>query len=68
MIVCHCAVVSDHEISQAIDAGAGSLAAVCRATGAGRDCGSCVLSLKSQLCKHQASLIAAPMEIEYAAS
>lgn len=68
MIVCHCGVVSDREVTQSIEAGAASLAAVCRATGAGRDCGSCVLSLKRLLCQHQASPIPVPPEIEYAAS
>jgi len=68
MIVCHCGVVNDREITQSIDAGAKSLAAVCRATGAGRDCGACVLSLKRLLCQHQASPTAVPSEVEYAAS
>ena len=67
MIVCHCGVVSDREIRQSIDAGAGSLAGICRATGAGRDCGSCVLSLKRLLCQHQQSPSPVPLEVEYAA-
>ena len=46
MIICHCAVVSDRSVTQAVAAGARSLAQVCRATGAGRDCGACVFSVK----------------------
>ena len=46
MIICHCAVVSDRSVSQAVASGARSLAQVCRATGAGRDCGACVFSVK----------------------
>ena len=66
--MCHCGVVSDREVRASIDAGAASLAAVCRATGAGRDCGSCVLSLKRLLCQHQTGPAPALPEIEYAAS
>lgn len=67
MIVCHCGVVNDRKVAQAIDAGARSLASVCRATGAGRDCGACVLSLKRLLCQHQAPPSTVPPEVEYAA-
>ena len=52
MIVCHCAVVSDSAVAAALTSGARSVAQVCRATGAGRDCGSCVFSLKALLCDH----------------
>ena len=68
MIVCHCGVVNDREVRRSIEAGAASLAAVCRATGAGRDCGSCVLSLKRLLCQHQATPSPVLPEVEYAAS
>jgi len=47
MILCHCSVVSSRHVLEALEAGAGTLAAVCRQTGAGRQCGSCVLSVKS---------------------
>ncbi len=46
MIVCHCRVVTDRAVVDAVRAGAASLGSVCRATGAGQDCGSCVFSLK----------------------
>ncbi len=53
MIVCHCHVVSDRVVAAAVDAGARTLAGVCRSTGAGKDCGACVFSLKRVLCEHQ---------------
>ena len=56
MIVCHCRVVSDRAVTAAVQDGARSVAAVCRATGAGRDCGSCVFSLKRLVCEHGAPL------------
>ena len=68
MIVCHCRVVSDREVMRAVDEGARSLADVCRDTGAGRDCGACVLSVKRLLCQHQPSRIDVPSEVGYAAS
>jgi len=46
VIVCHCRVVTDRQVGDAVRDGARSLSAVCRATGAGQDCGSCVFSLK----------------------
>ena len=49
MIVCHCVVVNDQAVSLAMDHGAGTLALVCAATGAGRGCGSCVLTVKRLL-------------------
>jgi len=52
VIVCHCSVVTDRDVSAAVDAGARSVAAVCRSTGAGRDCGSCVFSLKRLVREH----------------
>jgi bacterioferritin-associated ferredoxin len=52
MIVCHCEVVSDREVRESIDGGARTLAQVCGATGAGRNCGGCVFSLKRLLCQH----------------
>lgn len=58
MIVCHCEVVSDREVVESIDGGARTLAQVCRATGAGRNCGGCVFSLKRLLCEHGKSVSA----------
>ena len=52
MIVCQCKVVNDRAITAAVDAGAGSLAEVCRTTGAGTDCGGCVFAVKAIVCEH----------------
>ena len=49
MIVCHCAVVSDRQVGEVIASGATTLAQVCRATDAGRKCGSCVFTVKQIL-------------------
>ena len=53
MIICQCAVVSDRLVTQAIAAGARTLAQVCRATDAGRDCGACVFNVKRVISQHQ---------------
>ncbi len=60
MIVCHCRVVTDRAVGEAVRAGNGSLAAVCRSTGAGQDCGACVFSLKRLVCEHGTVLAAGP--------
>ena len=52
MIICQCAVVSDRLVTQALAAGARSLAQVCRATDAGRDCGACVFNVKRVITEH----------------
>lgn len=52
MIVCHCHVVNDRVIRDAVESGARSLSDVCRATGAGRDCGACIFSVKRVTCEH----------------
>ena len=52
MIVCHCAVVSDRTIHAALADGARTVSAVCGATGAGQDCGTCVFSVKAVICGH----------------
>ncbi|HUS22320.1 MAG TPA: (2Fe-2S)-binding protein [Aeromicrobium sp.] len=52
MIVCQCKVVSDRQIDEALSAGARSVSAVCRATGAARDCGTCIFTVKAMVCKH----------------
>ena len=49
MIMCHCVVVNDQTVSLAVDNGAGTVAQVCAATGAGRVCGSCVFAVKRLL-------------------
>jgi len=56
MIVCHCKVLSDRDVAAAIDSGARSVRQLCGATGAGKDCGGCVFSLKRLLCEHEASV------------
>jgi bacterioferritin-associated ferredoxin len=53
MYLCHCHVVTHTAVTYAVDAGATSLAQVCRSTGAGRDCGGCVLSVKRAMRQHQ---------------
>lgn len=55
MIVCHCKVVSDRSVAESVGGGAQTLGQLCRATGAGQDCGGCVLSLKRLLCAQSAA-------------
>ena len=52
VIVCQCKVVNDRQIDEAISAGARSVSAVCRATGAARDCGTCIFTVKAMVCEH----------------
>lgn len=66
MIICHCGVVSDDDVRRVCADGARTLAQVCRATGAGQDCGSCVFTVKRVLCQHKES-VDSPMEVEGAA-
>jgi bacterioferritin-associated ferredoxin len=54
VIFCHCAVVGDREVARAVEDGAATVAEVCRTTGAGQQCGSCVFSVRRVLCDHQA--------------
>jgi bacterioferritin-associated ferredoxin len=68
VIVCHCHVVNDGKVAAAIEAGARTLAGVCRSTGAGKNCGACVFSLKRLLCEHGNPLPALSPEVEVAAS
>ena len=49
MIVCHCRVVSDRDIAAAVADGARTVSAVCRATEAAQDCGSCIFAVKKQI-------------------
>ena len=55
MIFCHCAVVSDRHVAAAVEAGARTVAQVCKATGAGQQCGSCVFAVRRVVCEHQGS-------------
>ncbi len=57
MIVCHCRVVTDRAVADAVRAGARSLGSACKATGAGQDCGACVFSLKRLVCEHGSDLV-----------
>ena len=68
MIVCQCAVVSDRDVSAAYAAGARTLAQACMSTGAGRDCGSCVFSVKRLVCEHGETFAMSPPEVQVAAS
>ena len=70
MIVCHCRVVTDRQVADAVGRGARSLNRLCRSTGAGQDCGACVFSLKRLVCEHGAALMSQPVlsEVDVAAS
>ena len=73
MIVCHCRVVTDRAVAEAVRGGARSLGSVCRSTGAGQDCGACVFSLKRLVCEHDRAPVTAlslsePQEVDVAAS
>jgi len=67
VIVCQCGVVSDRAIRAALSDGARTVSVVCRATGAGQDCGSCVFMVKALVCQHQEDE-AALLEVDGAAS
>jgi bacterioferritin-associated ferredoxin len=54
VIFCHCAVVGDRQVAEAVADGADTVAAVCKATGAGQQCGTCIFSVRRVLCDHQA--------------
>lgn len=66
MIFCHCAVVGDRDVAQAIDAGARTVAQVCKATGAGQQCGNCIFSVRRVVCQH-GGVSAPAMEVDVAA-
>ena len=61
VIFCHCAVVGDRQVADAIDAGADTVASVCKATGAGQQCGTCIFSVRRVLCDHQAQRSGQPL-------
>ena len=67
MIVCHCRVVSDRDITQAILDGARTVGSVCRQTGASQDCATCIFTVKALVCQHQEAADAL-LEVEGAAS
>jgi bacterioferritin-associated ferredoxin len=68
VIVCHCHVVNDAAIADAVHAGARTLAQVCRSTGAARDCGACVFSVRRLVCEHVSSQVPESVESHHAAS
>lgn len=55
MIFCHCAVVGDQQVAEAVRAGARTTSQVCRSTGAGQECGSCIFAVRRALCEHVAA-------------
>lgn len=67
MIVCQCRVVTDRDVDAAISDGARTVGALCRATGAAGDCGSCIFTIKALLCQHQEA-DQALLEVDGAAS
>jgi bacterioferritin-associated ferredoxin len=67
VIVCHCRVVTDRDVDQAIADGARTVAGVCRSTRAAQDCGACVFTVKAIVCQHQEAEHAL-LEVEGAAS
>ena len=68
MIVCHCHVVNDRAVSDSIERGARTLSQICRATGAGRDCGACIFAVKRLACAHEPRVFTSLPEVEVAAS
>ena len=67
MIVCQCRVVSDRAVDAAVAGGARTVAAVCRATGAAQECGSCIFTVKALVCQHHEQE-ATLLEVDGAAS
>lgn len=49
MIVCHCAVVTDHEIRAAVDDGATDICSLAETCGTSRACGGCLPAIRSEL-------------------
>lgn len=68
MILCHCAVVRDRDVVEAIQDGARTLAGVCRSTGAGKNCGACIFTVKRLLCEHGTFIGPRLQEADVAAS
>lgn len=52
MIVCHCAVVTDQEVRDAIRAGATDVCALAEACGTSRACGGCLPVVRTELRRH----------------
>jgi bacterioferritin-associated ferredoxin len=49
VLVCHCRVVSERQIDEALAAGASDTRSVVRATRAGTGCGGCLSSLRARI-------------------
>jgi len=49
VIVCQCRRVNDRNLRNSIGKGCTTVAQVCRDSGAGNDCGSCVRSIKEMI-------------------
>lgn len=67
MIICHCRVVSDRDLRQAVDDGARTLASVCKKTGASQDCATCIFTVRALVSHHRQTTHAA-LEAEGEAS
>jgi bacterioferritin-associated ferredoxin len=52
MILCHCAVVSDREVRDAIAAGATDVCALAEVCGTSRACGGCLPAVRTELQRH----------------
>lgn len=52
MILCHCAVVTDHDVRDAIHAGATDVCALAEVCGTSRACGGCLPAIRSELRRH----------------
>jgi bacterioferritin-associated ferredoxin len=52
LVVCHCAVVTDHEVRDAIRAGATDVCALAEACGTARACGGCLPAIRQELDAH----------------
>ena len=52
MILCHCAVVSDREVREAIAAGATDVCALAEVCGTSRTCGGCLPAIRAELQRH----------------
>ena len=52
MIVCHCAVVSHHEVRDAIADGATNVCALAQVCGTSQRCGGCLPAIRSELAQH----------------
>ncbi|NRA02194.1 MAG: (2Fe-2S)-binding protein [Myxococcales bacterium] len=46
MIVCHCKRIRERQVRRSVRAGAVTLPALCRSTGAGKACGGCHRALR----------------------